>query len=121
MSSINRGIQMGAGANFTAAGDVSFGNTTIVESAAERLRRQGADDAAARLAEVERLLGQHRAALRDADELLGTLRSLAGELAGAAPNRTTLRGLLAGLAGGVGSVATLADAVQRLHAAIPGI
>jgi hypothetical protein len=119
MNSVNN--QFGAGASFTAGGDISLGNTTIVDSAAGELRRRGDGEAAERLVELERLLAGHRAALPDADQLLDALRVLAGELAAERPNRVTLRGILAGLAGGVGPVASLAEAVQKLHAAIPGI
>lgn len=119
MNSINRGVRTGANSKLTIGDNASFGNTTIVGPALDELRHRG--EAGARLTELERALAEHREALANADEVLEAVRRLAAELARKEPNHVTLRGMLAGIAGSVSSVAALAEAVQRLHAAIPGI
>ena len=96
---------------------IAMGNrsTAIVTTTAAELARRGQPEVAEALAELERALTEHAGQLSDGDQVLAATQTLAGEMAAEQPNKVTLNGILAGIASSVGSVAVLAEAVQRLH------
>jgi hypothetical protein len=117
MEGSNEGMQVRDSGTVNVTGSLSVGpdSRAISRITLDRLAREGNDDIAARLLELEAVVTVHEHQLHNLPELLDAITQLSGELAKKPPNKVVLKGILNEISASVQSVAQVATAVESLQ------